>query len=171
MAFSFLYCNADTLITDFVYALFWPHATHFCEWKVLEKKDFLSPGKPCNVVFASPGNVCTNPDNNRIVNLASGVAYVGGGTGEGRVQAAGGDTGTQAAAGKPKSRLACDILLLLYYKFAAKSIGERILKISQCWAKIEQKYSGIFFSGHGVYIACNSYDILTYESDTMHTFT
>jgi len=88
-----------------------------------------------------------------------------------RRPAAGGDTGTQAAAGKPKSRLACDILLLLYYKFAAKSIGERILKISQCWAKIEQKYSGIFFSGHGVYIACNSYDILTYESDTMHTFT
>jgi len=58
IAFLFLYCNADTLITDFVYALFRPHATHVCEWnmswKVLEK-GFLSPGKPWNLVFASPG--------------------------------------------------------------------------------------------------------------------
>jgi len=41
IAFPFLYCNADTLITDFVYALFQPHATHACEcnmsWKVLDK--------------------------------------------------------------------------------------------------------------------------------------
>ena len=70
----------------------------FVNGKSWKKKDFLSPGKPCNLVFASPGNVCTNPDNNRIVNLASGVAYVGGGTGEGRVQAAGVD-GQQAQTG------------------------------------------------------------------------
>ena len=34
-------------------------------WKVVEKKGFLSPGKPWNLVFANPGkkhlNVCTNP--------------------------------------------------------------------------------------------------------------
>jgi len=49
IAFPFLYCNADTLITDFVYALFRPHATHvygtcpgkswkkiFESWKTLE---------------------------------------------------------------------------------------------------------------------------------------
>jgi len=58
IAFPFLYCHAGTLITDFVYALFLPHAIQVCEWniswKVLEK-GFLSPGKPWNLVFASPG--------------------------------------------------------------------------------------------------------------------
>jgi len=40
-----------------------------------------------------------------------------------------------------------DILLWLYYKFTAKSVGERILKIDQYLAKLEGKYSGIFLQG------------------------
>jgi len=32
-----------------------------------------------------------------------------------------------------------DILLLLYYKFTAKSVGEGILKIGQYLAKVEAK--------------------------------
>ena len=50
IAFPLLYCMqisvSDTLITDFVYARFWPHATHVYEWnvswKVLEKRIFES---------------------------------------------------------------------------------------------------------------------------------
>jgi len=44
IAFPFLCCNANTLTTDFVYALLRAHATHVCEWnmswKVLEKTIF-----------------------------------------------------------------------------------------------------------------------------------
>jgi len=44
IAFPFLHCNGDALITDFVYALFRPHATHVCKWnmswKVLENRIF-----------------------------------------------------------------------------------------------------------------------------------
>ena len=68
LAFSLLYFNADTPITDFVYALFDLVQPTFLNgtfpgksWK----RGFLSPGKPWNSVFASPGkkhlNVCTNP--------------------------------------------------------------------------------------------------------------
>jgi len=42
------------------------------------------------------------------------------------------------------------ILILLCSKFAAKSIGERILKIDQNLAKFEAKHSGSF-SRHGKY--------------------
>jgi len=58
IAFPCLYCNADTLITDFVYALFGLMQPTFvngtCPGKSW-KKGFLSPGKPWNLVFASPG--------------------------------------------------------------------------------------------------------------------
>jgi len=37
------------------------------------------------------------------------------------------------------------ILLSLYWKFTAKSVGERILKIDQHLAKLKQKESGTFF--------------------------
>jgi len=39
-----------------------------------------------------------------------------------------------------------DILLSLCWKFIAKSVGERILKISQYLAMLEAKYSGTYFS-------------------------
>jgi len=66
IAFLLLFFNADTLITDFVYALFDLVQPMFAgkSWK----KGFSSSGKSWNFVFASPGkswkkhlNVCTNP--------------------------------------------------------------------------------------------------------------
>jgi len=43
-----------------------------------------------------------------------------------------------------------NILLLLCYKFIAKSVGERILKIGQYLAKLEAKIQWHLFSAHGV---------------------
>ena len=61
LAFPLLYFNADTPITDFVYALFDLVQPMFWMEYFLEKGLF-SPGKPWNWVFASPGkkhlNVC-----------------------------------------------------------------------------------------------------------------
>jgi len=65
------YCNAVTLITDLICALFGPYAAMFVNqiypWKSL-KTSFVSPGKPWNLflqVLESPGKqyftVCTNP--------------------------------------------------------------------------------------------------------------
>ena len=52
------YCNAVTLITDLICALFEPYAAMFVNriypGKSL-KTSFVSPGKPWNLVFASPG--------------------------------------------------------------------------------------------------------------------
>jgi len=42
------------------------------------------------------------------------------------------------------------ILLLLYDKFTAMFVGERILKIGQYLAKLEAKIQWQLFSGHGV---------------------
>jgi len=74
IAFGLVYCNAVTLITDLICALFGPYAAMFANriypGKSL-KTSFLSPGKPWNLVFASPGKswktvfyVCTNPVSN-----------------------------------------------------------------------------------------------------------
>jgi len=63
IAFSILGCNADKLITDFVYALFDLLQPVFvngmCPGKSWKKR-FLSPGKPWNLVFASPGKSWKN---------------------------------------------------------------------------------------------------------------
>ena len=74
IAFGLVYCNVVTSKTDLVCALFGLMQPYVCErcvsWKVLENA-FLSPGKPWNLVFASPRkeslekhcfNVCKNPD-------------------------------------------------------------------------------------------------------------
>jgi len=56
--FGLVYCNAVTLITDFVCALFRPHAAVFVIRIYLGKSlktSFVGPGKPWNLVFASPG--------------------------------------------------------------------------------------------------------------------
>jgi len=63
-----VYCNAVTLITDLICALFGPSAAMFVNQiypgKSL-KTSVVSPGKTWNLVFASPGKqyftVCTNP--------------------------------------------------------------------------------------------------------------
>ena len=57
IAFPLLYFNADTLITDFVYALFDLVQPMFQMERFLEStgKRFLSPRKPWNLVFARPG--------------------------------------------------------------------------------------------------------------------
>jgi len=70
IAFGLVYCNAVTLITDLICALFGPYAATIVNWiypgKSL-KTSFVSPGKPWNLVFASPGKqyftVCTNSNN------------------------------------------------------------------------------------------------------------
>ena len=59
IAFGLVYCNAVTLITDLICALFGPYAAMFVNQiypgKSL-KTSFVSPaGKPWNLVFASPG--------------------------------------------------------------------------------------------------------------------
>ena len=58
IAFGLVYCNAVTLITDLICALFGPYASMFVNriypGKSL-KTSFVSPGKPWNLVFASPG--------------------------------------------------------------------------------------------------------------------
>jgi len=52
------YCNAVTLITDLICALFGPYAAMFVS-RIYpgksSKTSFVSPGKPWNLVFASPG--------------------------------------------------------------------------------------------------------------------
>ena len=58
IAFGLVYCNAVTLITDLICALFGPYAAMFVNriypGKSL-KMSFVSPGKPWNLIFASPG--------------------------------------------------------------------------------------------------------------------
>ena len=58
IAFGLVYCNAVTLITDLICALFGPYAAMILNriypGKSL-KTTFVSPGKPWNLVFASPG--------------------------------------------------------------------------------------------------------------------
>jgi len=44
------------------------------------------------------------------------------------------------------------ILLSLYYKFTAKSIGERTSNIGQYSAKLEANIIVTPFSGHGVFL-------------------
>jgi len=46
----------------------------------------------------------------------------------------------------------CNIQSLLCQKFIAKSAFERILKISHCLAKLEEKVKWHLFSRHGVYL-------------------
>ena len=57
IAFGLVYCNAVTLITDFICALFGPYAAMIVDW--------IYPGKSLKTSFASPGKqyftVCTNP--------------------------------------------------------------------------------------------------------------
>ena len=56
--FGLVCCNAATLITDLVCALFRPHAAMFVNQMYPGKSmktSFVSPGKPWNFVFASPG--------------------------------------------------------------------------------------------------------------------
>ena len=58
IAFGHVYCNAVTLITDLICALFGPYAAMFVN-RIYPgrslKGSFVSPGKPWNLVFASPG--------------------------------------------------------------------------------------------------------------------
>jgi len=65
-----------------------------------------------------------------------------------------------------------DILLKLYYKFTAKSVGERIVKIDQYLAKLESKNIVALFSGHGVVLTyrptatCTNFHFLRITADT-----
>jgi len=58
IAFGLVCCNAVTLLTDLICALFGLYAAMFVNriypGKLL-KTSFVSPGKPLNLVFASPG--------------------------------------------------------------------------------------------------------------------
>ena len=58
IAFGLVYCNAVTLISDLICALFGPYAAMFVNriYPVKSlKTSFVSPGKPWNLVFASRG--------------------------------------------------------------------------------------------------------------------